>query len=121
MLARSGGLPNRDGYAYEPKWDGFRAIIRCRSEFRVRSRRGWNMTELVPELAALPVDAVLDGELVALGEDGWPHFPLVCQRLLNGEGRIPVTYIIFGLLDWTGTRRRSCPTLSGAGCSSRSN
>jgi hypothetical protein len=31
------------------------------------------MTARVPELAALPVDAVLDGELVALGEDGWPR------------------------------------------------
>jgi hypothetical protein len=61
MLARSGHLPYRDGYAYEPKWDGLRALVRSGSEFRVHSRRGWNMSARVPELAALPVDAVLDG------------------------------------------------------------
>ena len=63
MLARSGRLPEQDGYTYEPKWDGFRAIVRCGREFRVRSRRGWNMASRLPELAALSVDAVLDGEL----------------------------------------------------------
>ncbi len=53
MLARSGPLPDRDGYAYEPKWDGFRALVRCGSEFRVRSRRGWNVTVDVTLLARL--------------------------------------------------------------------
>jgi ATP-dependent DNA ligase len=28
MLARSGRLPTRRGWAFEPKWDGFRAIVR---------------------------------------------------------------------------------------------
>jgi bifunctional non-homologous end joining protein LigD len=102
MLARSGRLPYEDGYAYEPKWDGFRALVRCGSEFRVRSRRGWEMTARLPELAALPIDAVLDGELVALGEDGWPYFPLVCQRLLNGETRIRIVYVIFDVLELDG-------------------
>jgi ATP-dependent DNA ligase len=67
MLARSGRLPLESGCTYELKWDGFRALVRSGSEFRVRSRRGWNMTDLLAELAALPVNAVLDGELVALG------------------------------------------------------
>src|SRR5204863_10139096 len=70
MLARSGRLPAENGYAFELKWDGYRAIVRSGSEFRVHSRRGWNMTPLLPELATLPVDAVLDGELVALGDSG---------------------------------------------------
>jgi hypothetical protein len=102
MLARSGPLPKARGWSYELKWDGFRAIVRCGREFRVRSRRGWNMTGLVPELAALAVDAVLDGELVALGEDGWPDFPLVCDRLLNGKGRIPLTFVVFDVLEHEG-------------------
>src|SRR5690242_2137420 len=76
MLARSGRLPTDSGYAFELKWDGFRALVRTGSDFRVRSRRGWNMTELLPELRELPVDAILDGELVALGEDEWPRLPL---------------------------------------------
>jgi hypothetical protein len=43
MLARSGRLPDEDGYAYERKWDGLGAIVRCKSEFCVGSRRGWNV------------------------------------------------------------------------------
>jgi ATP-dependent DNA ligase len=89
MLARSGQLPHQDGYAFELKWDGF-GIARSGREFRVRSRRGWNMTALLPELATLPVEAVLDGELVAPGEDGWPDFPLVCDRFLKGKATIPL-------------------------------
>jgi ATP-dependent DNA ligase len=46
MLARSGPVPNGD-YAFELKWDGFRAILNRTSEFRVLSRRGWNMTSLL--------------------------------------------------------------------------
>jgi bifunctional non-homologous end joining protein LigD len=82
--------------------DGFRAIVRCGSEFRARSRHGWNMTSRLPELAALPADAVLDGELVALGDDGWPNFPLVCTRMLNGDTRVRLTYIVFDLLELDG-------------------
>jgi ATP dependent DNA ligase domain len=63
MLARSGPLSSRGDWAYEVKWDGFRAIVSTEGEtLRVRSRRGWNMTDLVPELAALPISATLDGE-----------------------------------------------------------
>jgi ATP-dependent DNA ligase len=74
MLARSGPLPSRGDWAYEVKWDGFRAIVSTEVELRVRSRRGWDMTGLVPELSALPVPATLDGELVAFApEDGTPE------------------------------------------------
>ena len=68
MLARSGSLPTRSRWAYEVKWDGFRAIFRAGDGYRVRSRRGWDMTVLVPELRALPA-GVYDGELVAF-DDG---------------------------------------------------
>jgi hypothetical protein len=37
------------------------------------------MTDLVPELDALPVFAILDGELCAFGPDGSPDFPLICE------------------------------------------
>jgi bifunctional non-homologous end joining protein LigD len=109
MLALSGRLPDDDSYAYEPKWDGLRALVRCGGEFRVRSRRGWNMTSRLPELAALPVEAVLDGELVALGDDGWPYFPLVCARMLNGDTRIPLTYIVFDVLERAGGQTMHLP------------
>ena len=44
MLARSGRLPASGDYAYEVKWDGFRAIVSTEGALRVRSRRGWDMT-----------------------------------------------------------------------------
>jgi ATP-dependent DNA ligase len=50
MLARTGPLPSGSGWTYELKWDGFRAIVSTENEFRVRSRRGWNMTAVLPEL-----------------------------------------------------------------------
>jgi bifunctional non-homologous end joining protein LigD len=69
MLARSGTLPTRGDRAYEVKWDGFRAIVSTEDGLRVRSRRGWNMTDLVPELDALPVFATLDGDLCVVADE----------------------------------------------------
>jgi bifunctional non-homologous end joining protein LigD len=112
MLARSGPLPSGD-YSYELKWDGFRAIVGRNDLFRVRSRRGRDMTALLPELADLPVDGVFDGELVGFA-DGKPHFPLVCERLLHRARRVSLTFVIFDVLeieheptlDWPYARRR---------------
>jgi bifunctional non-homologous end joining protein LigD len=70
-----------------PGHDGFRAL----------SRRGWEMTKLLPELGDLPAGYVFDGEIVAF-QDGVPHFPLVCARLLHGERNVPLTYVIFDLV-----------------------
>jgi bifunctional non-homologous end joining protein LigD len=103
MLARSGTLPTRDDWAFDVKWDGFRAIVSTEgTPLRVRSRRGWDMTALVPELAALPVAATLDGELIAFGPDGSPDFPLLCERMLMHRSGIAVTYMIFDLLGLNG-------------------
>jgi bifunctional non-homologous end joining protein LigD len=72
MLLRPGGIPSGDGWAFELKWDGFRVMVSTEGELRVRSRRGWNMTHHVPELACLPRGLVLDGELVAANDRGAP-------------------------------------------------
>jgi ATP-dependent DNA ligase len=47
MLSRSGPIPSGD-FAFEVKWDGFRAIVARHEGFRVLSRRGWDMTKLLP-------------------------------------------------------------------------
>ena len=104
MLAPSAAVPVSAGWAFEPKWDGFRAIVSTEQGLRVRSRRGWDMTALVPELAALPARGVFDGELVALNEHGEPHFPLVCRRLLHRDRRIPLAYVVFDVLELDGRR-----------------
>lgn len=102
MLARSGPLPTRADWAFEVKWDGFRALGSTEKDLQVRSRRGWNMTDLVPELAALPVFATLDGGLVAFGPDGTPDFPTICERMLMRRRGIQITYVIFGVLTLNG-------------------
>ena len=51
MLTRPADLPLGPGYAFEVKWDGFRALVSTIDGLRVHSRRGWDMTERLPELA----------------------------------------------------------------------
>jgi len=97
MLARADRLPRGD-YGYEVKWDGFRAIVSTEDGVVVRSRRGWNMSDRLPELGSLPSGLVLDGELVALGDDGRPSFPLLGLRVLHGRPSIAVTLMIFDVL-----------------------
>jgi bifunctional non-homologous end joining protein LigD len=47
MLAHSGPLPTGQGWRFELKWDGFRALVSTEDGLRVRSRRGWNMTPVL--------------------------------------------------------------------------
>ena len=99
MLARTGPLPAGPGWSFEVKWDGFRALVSTEVGLHVRSRRGWNMTEALPELHGLPEGLVLDGELVAFTAKGDPHFPLICRRILNRDRRsVPIRLMIFDLL-----------------------
>jgi bifunctional non-homologous end joining protein LigD len=102
MLSRAGRLPSAPGWCFEPKFDGFRALVSTEKELRVRSRRGWLMTSALPELQNLPSGLVLDGELVAW-QGGDPYFPALCRRMLNGDTSIRLTYIIFDLLGFDGT------------------
>jgi bifunctional non-homologous end joining protein LigD len=98
MLLRPGALPTGNGWAFELKWDGFRAIVSTEDGLRVRSRRGWNMTDRVPHLAALPSGLVLDGEVVAFNDRGMPCWPRLCERVLHGNHSIPVTFVAFDVL-----------------------
>ena len=90
MLARADRIPSGRGWVFEPKLDGFRCLVCTHGDrFRARSRNGWNMTPLLPELAeALPADVQLDGELVALDVDGRPDFRRLGDRMLRGRGGI---------------------------------
>jgi bifunctional non-homologous end joining protein LigD len=113
MLARTGQLPADDaGWAFEIKWDGVRAIAYSTpGELRLESRNLNEITDSYPELARIGRDlgshqAVLDGEIVAFGEDGRPSFGALQQRMhvasREAARRLakntPVTYMIFDLL-----------------------
>ena len=92
MLSHPAPLPFGSGWSFELKWDGFRAIVSTEDGLEVRSRRGWNMTPVLPELRALPAGLVLDGELVAWKESEL-YFPLVCRRVLNRHMSVPLTFV----------------------------
>jgi bifunctional non-homologous end joining protein LigD len=79
--------PADDGrWAHEMKWDGMRVLVEVRDgRVTVMSRAGNDASERFPELApladALGADAVLDGEVVALGPDGVPSFERLQPRM----------------------------------------
>jgi ATP-dependent DNA ligase len=106
QLARSGPISTRRGWRFEPKMEGYRCLVCTHAGFRARSRRGWNMTALLPELAtSLPADVQLDGELVALDQDAHPDFHRLARRMLRGDKTIPFTYIVFDVLALDGEPR----------------
>jgi ATP-dependent DNA ligase len=98
------------GCAYEPKFDGYRALLFISEQgCVVQSRRGKDITRSFPELAeaathALTPGTVLDGELVILGTDGVLDFAAL-QRRITGAARArslavkqPASFVAFDLL-----------------------
>ncbi len=107
QLARSKAeLPDGEQWAYEPKYDGFRAIAFVDGDDCViQSRGGKPLSRYFPELAFPPGRYVLDGEIVIDGEDGLQDFGALQQRIHPAESRIkmlaeqiPARYIAFDLL-----------------------
>src|SRR3954462_10864424 len=99
MLARADMIPRGRGRLFEPKLDGFRCLVCTHDGFRARSRRGWDMSHLLPEFhRTLPESVQLDGELVALGEDGRPDFHRLSSRVLHGRRGIALTLFVFDVL-----------------------
>src|SRR5215510_2711495 len=113
MLARlARELPAGEGWAYEHKWDGYRALLYAnRGRLRLLSRRHSDYTSRVPEVALLAPELgsrrlVLDGELVALIAGGRPSFQALQMRIgpqmgpkPSGEASLSeLAYLIFDLL-----------------------
>jgi hypothetical protein len=112
MLARAGAIPRGSGWTFEPKLDGFRCLVCTHAGLRVRSRRGWDMTHLLPEFRrGLPLRVQLDGELVALDETGRPDFHRLSAWMLHGSTGIRVTYFVFDLLGVEGLATTAQPYL----------
>ncbi len=112
MLAKpADGLPDGDGWLYEPKWDGFRAIVfRDGDEVFTQSRDLKPLDRYFPELAeplrsALPDRCVLDGEVVIAGNDGALDFDALLLRIHPAESRVrllaaesPASFVAWDLL-----------------------
>jgi ATP-dependent DNA ligase len=111
MLAkRVDALPREAGWIFEPKWDGFRALIfRDGDELFIQSRDEKPLDRYFPELAAplkahLPARCVLDGEVV-VAREGALDFEALQLRLHPAASRakrlsveIPASVVFFDLL-----------------------
>src|ERR671925_1355694 len=107
QLARSAKtLPTGDGWSYEPKWDGFRAIAFVDgAEVYLQSRNGRALRRYFPELEFPAGRYVLDGEIVLFDADGRQDFDALGQRIHPAASRIkllseqtPTRFIAFDLL-----------------------
>lgn len=111
MLAKAvDGVPDGPGLVYEPKWDGFRAIVfRDGGELVLGSRNERPLTRYFPELvdplrAWLPDRCVVDGEIIVALDDRL-DFDALGQRIHPAASRVerlaaetPAAFVAFDLL-----------------------
>lgn len=112
MLAKVVDAVPRGDFAYEPKWDGFRAIVfRDGDDVEIGSRNERPMTRYFPEVvsaikAELPGRCVLDGEIIVPDAAGVRlDFEALQQRIHPAESRVrmlaettPAHFVAFDLL-----------------------
>jgi ATP-dependent DNA ligase len=122
MLAKlADGLPDGGPFFYEPKWDGFRAIVfRRGTELYIQSRDLRPLDRYFPELhdalvAGLPEDCVVDGEIV-IATPGGLDFDALQLRLHPAASRVaklakecPASFVAFDLLAIGGDDLRDRP------------
>jgi ATP-dependent DNA ligase len=111
MLAkRVAEIPAGDSWIFEPKWDGFRALVfRDGDEILLQSRDGKSLNRYFPEilstlLSQLPARCVLDGEIVIAAERGL-DFDALQLRIHPAASRVkllsqqtPASIVFFDLL-----------------------
>ena len=90
QLARSAGeLPTGDGWRYEPKLDGFRAIVFVDGEdVVIQSRGGKPLNRYFPELVFPDGRYVLDGEIVIATAGGGQDFEALQSRIHPAASRV---------------------------------
>src|SRR3954453_5223335 len=111
MLAkRVAELPRDTSWIFEPKWDGFRALVfRDNDEILIQSRDEKSLNRYFPELldplrSQLPARCVLDGEVVLATKDGLDFDSLqlrihpAASRIKLLSEQIPASIVFFDLL-----------------------
>ncbi len=122
MLARlADALPAAENYLFEPKWDGFRAIVfRGEADVFIQSRDLRPLDRYFPELHValieqLPVGCVIDGEVVITTPDGLDFDALqlrlhpAASRVAKLAKEIPASFVAFDLLASDGRDRMAIP------------
>src|SRR3954466_13421963 len=122
MLAKlATAIPVGDAFLYEPKWDGFRAIVfRGASDVFIQSRESRPLDRYFPELHAtfldrLPAGCVVDGEIVIATARGL-DFDALQLRLHPAASRVaklakepPAEFVAFDVLAADGVDLRETP------------
>jgi bifunctional non-homologous end joining protein LigD len=99
-------LPKGNGWIYEVKFDGYRAVaLKNGSEARLISRNekdlGRKYPEILDGIAEIPFEKIaLDGEIVAVNEHGVPSFQLL--QNLPSKGERSICFYAFDLLNFAG-------------------
>src|SRR5262245_28440517 len=122
MLALlSEGLPTEGDFLFEPKWDGFRAIVyRGASDLHIQSRELKPLDRYFPELhqaliERLPPGCVLDGEIVIASPRGLDFDALqmrlhpAASRVAKLAAEIPSSFVAFDLLAVDGRSLMAAP------------
>lgn len=105
-MGSTGAVPEGDGWAYEIKWDGHRTIAHVSAgAVRLQAASGGDVTGRWSEVTGIAdatnaSSAILDGEMLVIGDDGRPSFDLVQRR---DPSRHPAMFHVFDVLQVDGT------------------
>jgi bifunctional non-homologous end joining protein LigD len=108
-------LSAEEGYLFEMKLDGIRAIgIKNGKTVRLFSRRPRELTQEYPDIVEAlqklrAPQLVVDGEIVALDEQGRSSFQLLQNRMRSGAKRPPIFFYLFDLLHFNGRDLKPLP------------
>ena len=102
LLLSAGKLPQGPDWLYEIKLDGYRALaIKAGGRVQLRSRNDNDFSAryapITAALRALPDETVIDGEVVALDEEGRPSFHLL-QNFPTSRAHL--AFFVFDVLIW---------------------
>lgn len=103
-----------EGWIFELKLDGFRAVAELkgsRVELYSRNFKSFNerFPSIVTDLQRLKLDAIFDGEVVALDQKGISRFQLLQNQL--SESNLPLFYYVFDILYLNGKDLRKLPLI----------
>jgi bifunctional non-homologous end joining protein LigD len=101
-------------FIYELKWDGYRCIAHCNiAEVKLISRNGASYNNafipVVKELQKHSYNAVLDGEIVVLDENGIPQIKLI--ELFQSSGKGKIEFHVFDILFLNGKDLTKVPLI----------
>ncbi|MCD6062272.1 MAG: ligD [Flavipsychrobacter sp.] len=104
---------DREGWIFEIKWDGYRAVAEVNGKnSRLYSRNGLAFENeyavVFEELKRIKKKMVLDGEIVAFGENGMPSFQAIQQY---DPATTPLVYYVFDILSLNGKSLKNSPLL----------